>query len=79
MAAPVAVTRAQVLAHRVAAAQGLDRSSADPAVLDLGVQDTPPGSAGVALAAVRRGGCGYPGRPRRTDRGGDDGRTEVRR
>ncbi|WP_308356761.1 DNA glycosylase AlkZ-like family protein [Streptomyces sp. ODS05-4] len=50
MAAPVAVTRAQVLARRVAA-QGLDRSSADPAVLDLGVQDTPPGSAVVALAA----------------------------
>jgi hypothetical protein len=44
------VTRAQVLAYR-AAAQQLDQPAADPAVLDLGVQDTPYGSAVQALAA----------------------------
>jgi hypothetical protein len=45
--------RAQVIAYRVAA-QEFDRPSADPAdlaVLDLGVQDTPNGSAQLALAA----------------------------
>jgi hypothetical protein len=46
----VSITRAQVLAHRVAA-QNLDRPAADPAVLDLGLQDTPYGSAVQALAA----------------------------
>jgi hypothetical protein len=46
------VDREQVLAYRVAA-QGLDRAGGrpDPAVLDLGVQDTPYGSARLALAA----------------------------
>ncbi|RPK56908.1 hypothetical protein EES43_23325 [Streptomyces sp. ADI96-02] len=44
------VTREQVLAYRVAA-QGLDRSLAAPEVLALGVQDTPYGSARIALAA----------------------------
>ncbi|MEU9704915.1 winged helix DNA-binding domain-containing protein [Streptomyces sp. NPDC047981] len=44
------VGREQALAHRVAA-HGLDRSSAAPDVLVLGVQDTPAGSARVALAA----------------------------
>jgi len=44
------VDREQVLAYRVAAHQ-FDRSTADPAVLDLGVQDTPYGSARLALAA----------------------------
>jgi hypothetical protein len=47
------VDREQVIAYRVAA-QELDRSVADPlalAVLDLGVQDTPAGSARLALAA----------------------------
>jgi hypothetical protein len=44
------VDRDHVLAYRVAAHQ-FDRSSADPAVLDLGVQDTPYGSARLALAA----------------------------
>lgn len=46
----VQVSREQVLAHRVAV-QGLDRSSATPEVLALGVQDTPSGSARSALAA----------------------------
>ncbi|WP_299542381.1 DNA glycosylase AlkZ-like family protein [uncultured Streptomyces sp.] len=46
----IRVTRAQVLAHR-AAAHGLDRSTPAPAVLALGVQDTPAGSAALALAA----------------------------
>jgi hypothetical protein len=47
------VDREQVIAYRVAV-QELDRSVADPlalAVLDLGVQDTPAGSARLALAA----------------------------
>lgn len=51
---PPAVARAQVLAHR-ARAVGLDRraSSVDElAVLDVGLQDTPPGAAAQA-AAVR--------------------------
>ncbi|MEV6078251.1 crosslink repair DNA glycosylase YcaQ family protein [Streptomyces sp. NPDC052069] len=44
------VSREQVLAYRVAAHQ-LDRSSPEPAVLVLGAQDTPSGSARLALAA----------------------------
>jgi hypothetical protein len=47
------VDRKQVIAYRVAAHE-LDRSVRDPlalAVLDLGVQDTPAGSARLALAA----------------------------
>jgi hypothetical protein len=47
------VDRGQVLAYRVAA-HGLNRASRclhDLAVLDLGVQDTPPGSTRLALAA----------------------------
>lgn len=48
------VARAQVLAHRVAAHQ-LDRAgpstAADLAVVDLGLQDTPAGSAAQVLAA----------------------------
>jgi hypothetical protein len=50
------VDRRQVLAYR-ASAQGLHREGNDPAalaVLDLGVQDTPPGSAAQALAARLR-------------------------
>lgn len=43
------MSREQVLAHRTAA-HGLDRASADPGVLALGVQDTPYGSARQALA-----------------------------
>ncbi|GAA3224010.1 crosslink repair DNA glycosylase YcaQ family protein [Actinocorallia longicatena] len=43
-------TRAQVLAHRLAAHR-FDRSTPDPDVLSLGVQDTPYGSARLALAA----------------------------
>ncbi|MFF3691243.1 winged helix DNA-binding domain-containing protein [Streptomyces sp. NPDC002187] len=46
----IEVGREQVLAHRVAA-HGLGRSSLAPQVLDLGVQDTPKGSARAALAA----------------------------
>ncbi|WP_328859788.1 DNA glycosylase AlkZ-like family protein [Streptomyces sp. NBC_00306] len=46
----IEVRREQVLAHRVAA-HGFDRASAAPGVLDLGVQDTPYGSARLALAA----------------------------
>jgi len=49
----IAVDRRQVLAYRVAA-HGLDRSTSherDLAVLDLGVQDTPRGSARLALNA----------------------------
>ncbi|MFB6892913.1 DNA glycosylase AlkZ-like family protein [Kitasatospora sp. NPDC056327] len=46
----IEVDREQVLAHRVAA-HGFDRSSADPDVLVLGAQDTPSGSARLALAA----------------------------
>ncbi|QGV76921.1 DNA glycosylase AlkZ-like family protein [Streptomyces ficellus] len=46
----VEVSRGQVLAHRVAA-HGFDRSSPAPGVLALGVQDTPYGSAQLALAA----------------------------
>jgi hypothetical protein len=51
--AAATVTRAQALASRVRA-QGLDRGTADPdrlAVVDLGVQDSPAGSAALALAA----------------------------
>ncbi|MER6593114.1 winged helix DNA-binding domain-containing protein, partial [Micromonospora purpureochromogenes] len=58
MAAVPTVDRDRVLAHR-AAAQQLDRPGlrpADLAVLDLGVQDTPYGSARLALAA--RGAAG---------------------
>ncbi|WP_073758843.1 DNA glycosylase AlkZ-like family protein [Streptomyces sp. CB03234] len=47
---PVHVSRGQVLAHRVAV-HGFDRSSPDPGVLALGAQDTPYGSARLALAA----------------------------
>ena len=43
------VDRTRVLAYRVTA-QGLDRSGGD-ALLDIGVQDTPYGSAALALAA----------------------------
>ena len=53
MADPPAVARRQVLAHRVVA-HGLDRATtgaADLAVADLGLQDTPAGSAAMALAA----------------------------
>ncbi|MGX1881491.1 DNA glycosylase AlkZ-like family protein [Streptomyces sp. NPDC055287] len=46
----VEVTREQVLAHRVAA-HGFARSSPAPDVLALGAQDTPSGSARLALAA----------------------------
>ncbi len=51
--AVIEVTRNQVLAYRVAAHE-LDRLNSSPgdlAVLDLGVQDTPYGSARLALAA----------------------------
>ncbi|GAA2667608.1 MULTISPECIES: DNA glycosylase AlkZ-like family protein [Actinosynnema] len=53
MTAVLEVDRAAVLAHRVAVQQ-FDRSVgrvADLAVLDVGVQDTPHGSAGAALVA----------------------------
>lgn len=57
MTTPIAVDREQVLAYR-AAAQGLHRESPTPGadvtalrVLDIGVQNTPPGSARLALAA----------------------------
>lgn len=53
MGAAIEVGRAQVLAYRVAAHQ-FDRSehtASRLAVLDLGVADTPPGSARTALAA----------------------------
>src|SRR3954463_4853101 len=53
----MSVTREQVLAYRVAA-HGLDRASTEPDVLALGVQDTPSGSARLALAA--RGADGGP-------------------
>ncbi|MBV1941874.1 winged helix DNA-binding domain-containing protein [Streptomyces sp. BV286] len=46
----VEVSREQVLAYRVAA-HGFDRSLTAPAMLALGVQDTPRGSARTALAA----------------------------
>lgn len=48
------VERNRVLAYRIAAHE-LDRSAGAgaPAVLELGVQDTPPGSASLALAARR--------------------------
>lgn len=49
----IEVTRQQVLAYRTAR-HGFDRSArsaTDLAVLDLGVQDTPPGSARLAIAA----------------------------
>ncbi|MFI8438083.1 DNA glycosylase AlkZ-like family protein [Streptomyces sp. NPDC079020] len=44
------VSRERVLDYR-AAAHGLDRSATEPAVLELGAQDTPSGSARLALAA----------------------------
>ncbi|MEV3987375.1 crosslink repair DNA glycosylase YcaQ family protein [Streptomyces sp. NPDC049837] len=44
------VSREQVLAYRVAV-HGFDRSSPDPGVLTIGAQDTPYGSARLALAA----------------------------
>jgi Winged helix DNA-binding domain len=50
---PLSVTREQVLGYRMAAI-GLHRETAVPgrlAVLDIGIQDTPPGSARVAMAA----------------------------
>ena len=51
--AVVELTRRQVLAHRVAVHGLVDRVAALPSValLDLGVQDTPPGSLRVALSA----------------------------
>ncbi|MFI1225032.1 MULTISPECIES: DNA glycosylase AlkZ-like family protein [unclassified Streptomyces] len=55
--ARIEVSREQVLRYRVAA-QGFDRASPAPEVLALGVQDTPNGSARVALAA--RGASGDP-------------------
>ncbi|MFD4025873.1 DNA glycosylase AlkZ-like family protein [Streptomyces sp. NPDC058576] len=48
--ARIDVSREQVLRYRVAA-HGFDRASRAPEVLALGVQDTPYGSAPVALAA----------------------------
>jgi hypothetical protein len=48
--AVLAFDRARVLAYRVGV-QGFDRSSSTPGVLTLGAQDTPSGSARVALAA----------------------------
>ncbi|MFD5202605.1 DNA glycosylase AlkZ-like family protein [Streptomyces sp. NPDC058375] len=48
--ARIDVSREQVLRYRVAA-HGFDRASPAPEVLALGVQDTPYGSAPVALAA----------------------------
>jgi hypothetical protein len=51
--AALVVSRAQVMAYRVAA-QGFERTAAtaaELAVLDLGVQDTPHGSAALSLAA----------------------------
>ncbi|HEX2314260.1 MAG TPA: crosslink repair DNA glycosylase YcaQ family protein [Thermomonospora sp.] len=49
--AVIEVDRARVMAYRVAAHE-LDRDAAgEPAVLDVGVQDTPAGTAVVALAA----------------------------
>ncbi|REE94985.1 DNA glycosylase AlkZ-like family protein [Thermomonospora umbrina] len=49
--ATIEVDRTRVMAYRVEA-HGLDRPvDGEPAVLDLGVQDTPPGTAAVALAA----------------------------
>ncbi|MPY95513.1 MAG: winged helix DNA-binding domain-containing protein [Acidimicrobiia bacterium] len=54
------VTRAEVLAYRCRA-QGLDRASADVrqlTVWDLGLQDTPSGSAAMSLAARLPGGAG---------------------
>jgi hypothetical protein len=53
VAAVVELTRRQVLAHRVAVHGLVDRVPALPSValLDLGVQDTPPGSLRVALSA----------------------------
>ncbi|MGW4629096.1 DNA glycosylase AlkZ-like family protein [Streptomyces rubiginosohelvolus] len=48
--ARIDVSREQVLRFRVAA-HGFDRASPTPGVLALGVQDTPHGSAPVALAA----------------------------
>ena len=55
MAAPT-VTREQVLAHRVVA-HGFDRSANGPddlAIADLGVQDSPSGTAALSLAARLR-------------------------
>jgi hypothetical protein len=55
-APPVDLTRRQVLAHRFAA-QGLHRTAvaaAELAVLDLGVQNSPPGALPVALSARLR-------------------------
>jgi hypothetical protein len=46
----MSVSREQVLAYRVGV-HGFDRASKDPDVLALGVQDTPHGSARLALAA----------------------------
>jgi Winged helix DNA-binding domain len=48
--AAASVDRARVLAYRVAA-QGLSRDSDPLAVVEIGVQDTPAGSARLALAA----------------------------
>src|SRR4051794_1408493 len=53
MAAPEELSREQVIAHRLAAHGLTERVAALPelAVLDLGVQDTPPGSARLAVSA----------------------------
>jgi len=50
MSGAVSVDRGRVLGYRVAA-QGLDRPGGPPPALALGIQDTPPGSARLALAA----------------------------
>lgn len=59
--AVVEVDRPQVMAYRVAV-QGLDRESAEPAVLDLGVQDTPYGLAVSSGRRSRADGCRFPPR-----------------
>ncbi len=53
MPATVELSRSQVIAHRVAVHGLVDRAAAltDLAVLDLGVQDTPPGALRMALSA----------------------------
>ncbi len=59
-AAGIDVTRDQVLAYRVRA-QGLDRSAKDArklVVWELGLQDSPGGSAALSLAARLPGGAG---------------------
>ncbi|SEG04923.1 Winged helix DNA-binding domain-containing protein [Thermomonospora echinospora] len=51
--ATIEVDRTQVMAYRVAAHELYEEPAGEPAVLDLGVQDTPPGTAAVGLAARR--------------------------